>query len=437
MNTVATVATSLTTPLVIGGTGTTDDLILRTTSGVGTTGADMIFQGGNNGATEFARFLNDGKFGIGISPTSKFHVAESLGTLTGNLDGTLYVKQTYTPLANTAFTPTAAYYQFEKTGSVAITSNMRNLHADTVNTGTGNLTNFTSNSSQIRHTGASTITNAYTFRAIAPQIGGSSFITGLYGLYIDSMSSGNITQGYGVYQAGTTDVNYFAGAIQHALGVVGTPSLSFIGDTNTGIWSSGADTINFSTGGSERMRITSAGRLGVGTTGPAQALEVVGRLRVTNTSGDPVLEMTGTSGNSFLFTRTGTWHIRTDSTSRHVKLQVGDSFGTQGLVQIGNGSANDPTPTSQLTLRNNINSTTVGVLNVQSYLGTSRFYTREDGNIGINTTSQFGSGTLVIGIANATTVPTTNPTGGGVLYVESGALKYRGSSGTVTTIAVA
>jgi hypothetical protein len=58
-------------------------------------------------------------------------------------------------------------------------------------------------------------------------------------------------------------------------------------------------------------------------------------------------------------------------------------------------------------------------------------------NLGIGTTNQFGSGTGVIGIANATTAPTTNPTGGGVLYVESGALKYRGSSGTVTTIAPA
>jgi hypothetical protein len=57
------------------------------------------------------------------------------------------------------------------------------------------------------------------------------------------------------------------------------------------------------------------------------------------------------------------------------------------------------------------------------------------GSLGFGTTNQFGSGGRVIGIANATTVPTTNPTGGGVLYVEGGALKYRGSSGTVTTIA--
>jgi hypothetical protein len=57
------------------------------------------------------------------------------------------------------------------------------------------------------------------------------------------------------------------------------------------------------------------------------------------------------------------------------------------------------------------------------------------GNVGIGTTDQFGGGAGVVGIANAGTVPASNPTGGGVLYVEGGALKYRGSSGTVTTIA--
>lgn len=60
-----------------------------------------------------------------------------------------------------------------------------------------------------------------------------------------------------------------------------------------------------------------------------------------------------------------------------------------------------------------------------------------NGNVGVRTTTEFGSGVGVLGIANATTVPTTNPTGGGVIYIESGALKYRGSSGTVTTIAAA
>jgi hypothetical protein len=59
------------------------------------------------------------------------------------------------------------------------------------------------------------------------------------------------------------------------------------------------------------------------------------------------------------------------------------------------------------------------------------------GNIGIRTTSQFGAGQGVIAIANATVAPSGNPAGGGILYVEDGALKYRGSNGTVTVIAPA
>jgi hypothetical protein len=59
------------------------------------------------------------------------------------------------------------------------------------------------------------------------------------------------------------------------------------------------------------------------------------------------------------------------------------------------------------------------------------------GNIGLRTTSQFGAGQGVIGIANATAPPSVNPAGGGILYVEDGALMYRGSNGTVTVIAPA
>lgn len=49
----------------------------------------------------------------------------------------------------------------------------------------------------------------------------------------------------------------------------------------------------------------------------------------------------------------------------------------------------------------------------------------------------FGGGVGVIFIGNRTTSPSSNPSGGGILYVSAGALTYRGSSGTVTTIAAA
>ena len=59
------------------------------------------------------------------------------------------------------------------------------------------------------------------------------------------------------------------------------------------------------------------------------------------------------------------------------------------------------------------------------------------GNIGLRTRSQFGGGKGVIGIANAKESPSVTPAEGGVLFVEDGALKYRGSAGTVTVIAPA
>lgn len=68
--------------------------------------------------------------------------------------------------------------------------------------------------------------------------------------------------------------------------------------------------------------------------------------------------------------------------------------------------------------------------------GQTRLSIDANGNIGFNTTSFGTSSVKVIAIGNAT-APSSNPVAGGVLYVESGALKYRGSSGTVTTIAAA
>jgi hypothetical protein len=64
------------------------------------------------------------------------------------------------------------------------------------------------------------------------------------------------------------------------------------------------------------------------------------------------------------------------------------------------------------------------------------------GNIGIGfpETKQFkkfGRGKAAIVIANASLVPSVSVAGAGIVYVEDGALKYRGSNGTVTLIAPA
>jgi hypothetical protein len=49
-------------------------------------------------------------------------------------------------------------------------------------------------------------------------------------------------------------------------GTASLPSITFSGDTNTGVFAPAADTIGFAEGGAEAMRITSSGELLVGTT---------------------------------------------------------------------------------------------------------------------------------------------------------------------------
>jgi hypothetical protein len=107
--------------------------------------------------------------------------------------------------------------------------------------------------------------------------------------------------------------------------------------------------------------------------------------------------------------------------------------GTNGHLQLARSS-------DGATITNFITDGTNGIINsvidtIFQENGTERMRITSGGNVGIGTADQFGGGVKVVGLANATTAPASNPTGGGVLYVESGALKYRGSSGTVTTIA--
>jgi len=86
--------------------------------------------------------------------------------------------------------------------------------------------------------------------------------TGVYNVGADNIGiSTNGTLRFDVSTTATTSTL----PIVHPLGAVGTPSVTFTGDLNTGFWSPAADTIAASTGGSERIRLDSSGRLLVGT----------------------------------------------------------------------------------------------------------------------------------------------------------------------------
>ena len=106
------------------------------------------------------------------------------------------------------------------------------------------------------------------------------------------------------------------------------------------------------------------------------------------------------------------------------------------LTAGGNLGVNSPATNARLEVQANSGE----VFRADAASGAGRIIANQDGatlggNIALGITTAFGGGSRVVAIREAATVPTTNPSGAGILYVEAGALKYRGTSGTVTTIA--
>jgi hypothetical protein len=160
----------------------------------------------------------------------------------------------------------------------------------------------------------------------------------------------------------------------------------------------------FDGAGGTRMTLNSTG-LGVGRTPATYKFEVLGNAQVIQSNFADVAfrisQGASTSGNKAQL-------LFTDSSGTIGNItSYGSAYGAgvSGALAIGTG-------------------------------GTDRLYVDSAGNVGVGVSAFGTSAAKVLGFANAT-APSTSPAGMGQLYVESGALKYRGSSGTITTIAAA
>ena len=106
------------------------------------------------------------------------------------------------------------------------------------------------------------------------------------------------------------DGTFLASDISLAAGSAAAPSLFFTGDTNTGLFSPGTDTVALATAGSNRLHISSGGLVGIGTTSPQAALDVSGSALLTNSSylgfgnADALIQGSSASGANFLMFRT-------------------------------------------------------------------------------------------------------------------------------------
>jgi len=125
-------------------------------------------------------------------------------------------------------------------------------------------------------------------------------------------------------------------------GSAGTPGLRFLSDTNVGLFRPATDTLAIATGGSERLRIDSSGRLGLGTSNPGAKLDITGEAAA-------------------------------NSIAAHIK--AGDGGATVGLIIDGDFDAND----TLIKARSNATATPSDA--------DTKFIVTGAGNVGIGTTS--------------------------------------------------
>jgi hypothetical protein len=184
--------------------------------------------------------------------TGVMTVASSVLTTTdingGTIDGTTIGAST--PAAGTFTTATAT------------TGNITTVNATDVDTTSLEVTNLKAKDG----TASATIANSTGVMTV-----GSSVLTttDINGGTIDGTTIGASTPA-----AGNFTTLGASGVATFSAGTVSAPAITTTGDTNTGIFFPAADTIAFTEGGVEAMRIDSSGNCGIGTSSPAGKLQV-------------------------------------------------------------------------------------------------------------------------------------------------------------------
>jgi len=144
-------------------------------------------------------------------------------------------------------------------------------------------------------------------------------------------------------------------------GSVGAPSLSFINDTNTGMWRPGSDQLRLATGGTDAIIIDSSQRVGIATA-PSQALTVAGKIDAKNAMGVA-----------------GQW------SSSQIRLETTNTVDTTGW----HGISFDASTSANYGWSLGVNRSSSGrgsfrfYEHVNSATGTERFTIEQDGNVGI------------------------------------------------------
>ena len=177
------------------------------------------------------------------------------------------------------------------------------------------------------------------------------FTTQVSGVTVTGTTS-NFTSGNFVSLSGVT-ATFTSGVI--ASGTAAAPSLSIVGDGNTGIYSPGADQLAVATNGSGRLFVNSTGQVGVANSSPGVAFDVTGEIRASTTVSD-------TAGNVRIIpqnSQSGSYTLAAADLGKHINITTGgvtvpaSIFSTGDVVSIYNNSGSNQTITQggSVTLR--------------------------------------------------------------------------------------
>jgi hypothetical protein len=249
-------------------------------------------------------------------------------------------------------------------------------------TGTGTflpMTFYTSGTEKLRI--AADTTGTYTFGGTAPRITGD---------FSNATAANRV-----MFQSSTTNGNTIVGAIPNGTGATSVFRASNASDpTNAGQATFGLNAtavvvesgisgtgtyvpMIFATGGSERVRIDTAGNVGIGTNSPANRLDVTAALGVVNVSSS-----TGTN---------------------HVKVQVNNTGGSFQFAIENSAGSNFGAPAYSRVLWNDGAHPTVLYTN-----STERVRIDSSGNVGIGTTTTSGYRLTINGSLGATSITETS-----------------------------
>ena len=204
-----------------------------------------------------------------------------------------YTKYSLTPANNTATPPDGAP---EGMLPSAVNDTMRDMMA------------------QIRDCGDGVRDGTYTMTT--PKITGGTITGAAITASSYNGTVGATTASTGAFTSITASTTLgITGVATFSAGTVALPAITTTGDTNTGIYFPAADTIAFTEGGAEAMRINSSGQVGIGTSSPGSPLTVsttgVDRtVQINSTDGaggyGAVLSLnnTGTGGREYNITST-------------------------------------------------------------------------------------------------------------------------------------